>query len=89
MCHKKIEATDAIFEQLSQVQAQARQDPTVLRLSIDAKAMVKVGAFSRNGQSRVIVRAADHDFKADETLTPFGIFLPDYDEVYLYFAPSG
>jgi hypothetical protein len=35
------------------------------------------------------VRAADHDFKATETLTPFGIFLPDYDEVYLYFAPSG
>jgi hypothetical protein len=89
VCHKKIKETDAIFEHLAQVHEQARQDPTVLRLSIDAKALVKVGPFSRAGQSRVIVRAADHDFKPDETLTPFGIFLPDYDEVYLYFAPSG
>jgi transposase len=71
------------------VHAQARQDKTVLRVSIDAKAAVKIGAYSRKGQSRVIIRAADHDFKPDETLTPFGIFLPDDDEVYLYFAKSG
>jgi Rhodopirellula transposase DDE domain len=89
VCHKKIKETDAIFEQLARVHEQARQDKTVLRLSIDAKATVIVGPFSREGQSRVIIRAADHDFKPDETLTPFGIFLPDYDEVYLYFAPSG
>jgi Rhodopirellula transposase DDE domain len=88
VCHKKIKETDAIFEQLAQVHEQARQDRTVLRVSIDAKAVVKVGPFSRQGQSRVIVRAADHDFKPDETLTPFGIFLPDDDEVYPYFAPS-
>lgn len=89
MCHKKTLETDAIFEHLAQIHEQARQNPTVLRLSIDAKARVKIGPFSRAGQSRVIVRAADHDFKPDETLTPFGIFLPDYDEMYLYFAPSG
>ncbi len=88
-CHKKIKETDAIFDQLAVLHEQVRQDKTVLRVSIDAKAMVKVGSFSRNGQSRVIVRAADHDFQAVETLTPFGIFLPDADEVYLYFAPSG
>ncbi len=89
MCHKKIKETDAIFEQLAQVHEQARQDKTVLRLSMDAKATVIVGPFSREGHSRVIIRAADHDFKPDERLTPFGIFLPDYDELYLYFAPSG
>ncbi len=89
MCHKKIKETDAIFEHLAPVHEPARQDPAVLRLSIDAKARVKIGPFSRAGQSRVIVRAADHDFKPDETLTPFGIFLPDYDERYLSFAPSG
>jgi Rhodopirellula transposase DDE domain len=89
VCPKKIKETDAIFEQLAQVHEQARADKTVLRLSMDAKALVKVGAFSRQGQSRVIVRAADHDFKPDETLTPFGIFLPDENEVYLYFARSG
>ena len=81
--------TDAIFDHLAHVHEQARQNQTILRLSIDAKAMVKVGPFSRAGQSRIIVWAADHDFKPTETLTPFGIFLPDYDEVYLYFAPSG
>jgi hypothetical protein len=89
VCHKKIKETDAIFEQLAQVHEHARQDKTVLRVSIDAKAVVKVGLFSRGGQSRVIIRAADHDFKPNETLTPFGIFLPEDDEVYLYFAPSG
>ncbi len=89
MCRKKVKETDAIFDHLAQVHEQARQDKTILRLSMDAKAMVKVGPFSRVGQSRITVRAADHDFKPTETLTPFGIFLPDYDEVYLYFAPSG
>ena len=81
--------TGAIFDHLAHVHEQARQNQTIVRLSIDAKAMVKVGPFSRAGQSRIIVWAADHDFKPTETLTPFGIFLPDYDEVYLYFAPSG
>ena len=70
MCHKKIKETDAIFEQLAQVHEQARQDKTVLRLSIDAKATVIVGPFSREGHSRVIIRAADHDFKPDGTATP-------------------
>jgi hypothetical protein len=27
--------------------------------------------------------------KADATLTPYGIFLPQYDELYLYFASGG
>ena len=85
---KKIKETDAIFEQLACIHEQARADKSVLRVSIDAKAMVKVGSFSRNGRSRVIVHAADHDFKPDEAITPFGIFLPEQDEIYLYFAPS-
>jgi hypothetical protein len=85
-CHKKIEETDAIFEQLATLHAQAKADEHVLRLSLDAKATVAVGLFSRHGQSRVVVKAADHDFDADEHLTPFGIFLPDHDELYLYFT---
>jgi hypothetical protein len=56
----------------------------VLRLSLDAKAGVKVGPFSRRGKTRVHLQAADHDFKPDAVLTPFGIFLPDHDEVYFY-----
>lgn len=30
------------------------------------------------------MRAADHDFAADLKLTPFGVFLPDEDRLYLY-----
>ena len=88
VCHKKIEETDAIFEQLAKLHAQTKADDTVLRLSLDAKAAVAVGPFSRHGQSRIVVNAADHDFEAVENLTPFGIFLPDYDELYLYFTAS-
>ncbi|MCD4686247.1 MAG: ISAzo13 family transposase, partial [Anaerolineae bacterium] len=36
--------------------------------------------------SRVIVKALDHDFRPEVTLTPYGIFLPQYDELYLYFT---
>jgi transposase len=48
----------------------------VLRLSIDAKATVKIGPFSRGGKSRVAVAAADHDFAPEATVTPVGIVLP-------------
>ena len=36
----------------------------------------------------MVIKALDHDFQAEEKLTPFGIFLPDLDELYLYFAAS-
>jgi transposase len=83
---KKIPETDAIFEQLAQLHAQARQDDSILRISMDAKATISVGWFSRGGRSRVIVKALDHDFKPEQTLTPYGMFLPEYDELYLYFT---
>jgi transposase len=88
VCLKKIEETDAIFEQLAQIHAAAREDNTVLRLSMDAKATLKLGPFSRHGKTRVDLQAADHDFKPNDTLTPYGIFLPDQDETYLFFTPS-
>ena len=66
----------------------AQDDETVLRLSLDAKATVAVGLFSRGGRSRVAVKALDHDFKPEKKLTPFGIFLPGLDELFLYFTAS-
>lgn len=66
----------------------AADDETVLRLSLDAKATVKIGPFSRKGKSRTIVQAADHDFKPVATLTPFGIYLPDCGELFLYMTTS-
>jgi transposase len=85
---KKIPETDAIFEQLDKVHAAADEDETVLRMSMDAKATVLIGLFSRNGKTRVFVKAMDHDFAPDEKLTPYGIFLPQYNELYLYFTTS-
>ena len=62
--------------------ADAAED--TLRLSMDAKATVKVGPFSRRGKSRVVVAAADHDFQPEATVTPVGILLPATDELFLY-----
>ncbi len=85
---KKIPETDAIFENLALVNPRADADPTVLRLSLDAKATVWIGDYSRGGLTRIIVRALDHDFNPEEKMTPFGIYLPQYHEVYLYFTNS-
>ena len=53
-------------------------------MSIDAKATVKIGAFSRGGKSRAQTQAADHDFKPEATLTPVGLLLPSLEEVFFY-----
>ncbi len=55
---------------------------------MDSKATVKVGPFSRGGTSRVPVQAADHDFQPAATVTPVGLFLPEYDELFLYGVTS-
>jgi len=59
-----------------------------LRVSMDAKATVKIGPFSRKGRGRVPVAAADHDFQPEATVTPVGILLPELDEVFLYGVTS-
>jgi hypothetical protein len=51
---------------------------------MDAKVTVKVGPFARGGKSRVLTKAADHDFEAKTAVTPVGIFLPAFDEFFLY-----
>jgi transposase len=85
---KKVEQTDAIFEQVKTVNSEADRADDILRISIDAKATVNVGPFSRRGRSRTKTKAADHDFKPKATLTPFGIFLPQDDDLWLYMASS-
>ena len=85
---KRPPETDAIFAQLQTVHAAAAADPTVLRLSMDTKATVNVGPFSRRGRSRVPVRAADHDFHPEATITPVGLLLPATEELFLYGVTS-
>ena len=81
---KKLPETDAIFAQVKQRNEEADADEQVLRISIDAKATVRVGPFARGGKSRVPTKAADHDFEPAATVTPVGIFLPSSDELFLY-----
>jgi hypothetical protein len=85
---KRVPQTDAIFEQVKRVNERADEAPGTLRLSLDAKATVNVGPFSRRGRSRTRTKGADHDFKPEATLTPFGVFLPEHDDLTLYMARS-
>ncbi len=85
---RRVEQTDAIFEQLKAVNPEADRAKDALRISIDAKAAVNIGPFSRRGRSRTGTKAADHDFKPEATLTPFGIFLPEHDALWLDMARS-
>jgi len=63
-------------------------DKSILRLSLDAKARVNIGGFDRGGRNRVPIKTKDHDFDPKTTLTPYGIFLPNLDELFLYFTES-
>lgn len=61
---KRIPETHDIFENVKQANAESDARENSLRISIDGKAKVNVGDFSRGGKSRGIesVRALDHDF---------------------------
>lgn len=73
---------------MKQINEEADVDERTLRISMDAKATVKVGPFARGGKSRVPTKAADHDFQPTATVTPVGIFLPAFDAVFFYGVTS-
>ncbi|MFN6498728.1 MAG: ISAzo13 family transposase [Nostoc sp. DedQUE01] len=85
---KKFPETDAIFEQLAIVNQSASDDTSVLRLSLYAKARVDIGCFDRGGKNRVTTETEDHNYNPKTTVTPYGIFLPELDEIFLYFTES-
>ena len=85
---KKVKETDAIFANVHEVHQQAASDAQTLRLSLDSKATVLIGPFSRGGQTRTETEAVDHDFKPEGKLTPFGIFRPQTSESVLFFTDS-
>lgn len=66
---KKIPETEAIFQQLGDINQQADNDPETLRISMDAKAGIKIGEFERGGKTRLDIFAYDHDFSECPTLT--------------------
>jgi hypothetical protein len=60
----------------------------VKRLSIDCKATVNIGDYSRGGKTRGDSRAADHDMGCKEKYVPFGIVDEDEGALYLTFGSS-
>ena len=48
---KKVPQTDAIFANVASVKAEARGDPSILEISMDTKAKVALGDYSRGGKN--------------------------------------
>ena len=57
-------------------------------MSIDGKATVNIGDYSRGGQTRGDHQSADHDLGCQEKYTPFGIVNEDSGELYVAFGSS-
>ena len=87
---KKIKETDAIFANVRQENQTADDDPEVVRISMDAKAKVPVGDYSRDGQSRgaEATEAWDHDPEAEKKLIPYGILDVTSGSLTIYIGTS-
>lgn len=68
----------------------ADEDPQTLRISVDTKATVDIGEYSRYGRSRghEPVKAWDHDMRSKEKLIPGGILEPISGRTFLFFNGS-
>ncbi len=59
-----------------------------MRLSIDCKATVNIGEYSRGGKTRGDTQAVDHDMGCEEKHVPFGIVDEDSGRLHLTFGSS-
>jgi hypothetical protein len=57
-------------------------------LSIDCKATVNIGEYSRGGKTRGDNQAVDHDMGCKEKYTPFGVIDEDSGQLHLTFGSS-
>ena len=66
----------------------ADAEPDTMRISVDTKATVHVGEYSRGGRSRgkKAVEALDHDMRPKEKLVPGGILEPVTGKSFLFFG---
>src|SRR5450759_2565757 len=91
---KKLPETDAIFANIREKDGDPLEDENsmdggqVKRLSIDCKATVNIGDYSRGGMTRGDASAADHDMGCEEKYTPFGIVDEDTGTLHLTFGGS-
>ena len=84
---KKIKETNAIFANVQEAHQRASNDPSILRISIDNKAKVKLGPYDRGGKTRdhSEVEAADHDMGGEST-TPCGILEVNSAQLFIRFV---
>ena len=59
-----------------------------MRLSMDCKATVNIGDYSRGGKTRGDNPAADHDMGCEEKHAPFGVVNEDTGHLHLSFGSS-
>ena len=87
---KKIPETDLIFANLAQANQASDQEPKSLRISLDAKAKVKIGNLSRGGKARTIepLQADDHDTEWSVVLVPNRILDVTGERLSIYFGQS-
>jgi hypothetical protein len=85
---KKTSETDAIFANLKEKDGQQFDGGVTKRLSMDCKATVNIGEYSRGGKTRGDNKAADHDMGCDEKYTPFGVLDEDSGQLHLTFGSS-
>lgn len=72
---KKSKEVEQIFENVWEANKESDENPKSLRISIDAKAKLHIGNFSKGGKSRDIEskKAEDHEMNPDAKLVPYGI----------------
>ncbi len=82
--------TDPIFANVRQINVAADADPNTLRISVDTKATVNLGAYSRGEKSRDLeaVKALDHNMANKQKLIPGGILEPVSGQSFLFFGES-
>jgi hypothetical protein len=91
---KKKPETDAIFNNIKDKDGKPLKGTIpegvgqVKRLSIDCKATVNIGDYSRGGMTRGDALALDHDMGCQEKHTPFGIVDEDSGVLNLTFGSS-
>lgn len=87
---KKTAWTDLIFANVKRENQRADADAESLRISVDTKAVINLGPYSRGGLSRGLrpVAAADHDMMTKQKLVPGGILEVQTGRPFLFFTES-
>jgi uncharacterized protein YwbE len=68
------------------VNQHADKNEKEIRISIDAKAKMNIGDFSRGGRNRVLTKAEDHDLGVKTKLIPFGFYAPQHNDLFICFT---